>query len=112
MTQTPSGTDALQAVRARTRLIQTVRTLLKSSGLDIRELTSHLVISRPGHPDLGRIYITFANGDVSLRRCTWNYLGHLDGYGSPDPEAEPTLPAEKIIAMLTAQADADPLLWV
>src|ERR1700723_2658729 len=105
MMQTTGDTDAVQAFRARTRLIQTVRTLLKGSGLDIRELTSHLVISQPDHPDRGRIYITFANGEVSLRRCSWNYLGYLDGYGSTDPDAEPSLNAANIIALLTGQAN-------
>jgi hypothetical protein len=103
MTQTPNEPDSVQALRARNTLIRTVRTQLKGSGLDIRELTSHLVISDPGHPDHGRLYITYANGDASLRRYTWKYLGHLDGYGSTDPDAEPTLSAEQIIATLTGQ---------
>lgn len=106
MTQIPSDTGALQALRARSALIQTVRTRLKGSGLDIRELTSHLVISQPGHPDHGRIYVNYANGDASLRRCTWEYLGHLDGYGPTDPEAEPSLNTERIIATLADPADS------
>jgi hypothetical protein len=104
----PSDTTALQALRARNRLIQAVRSMLKGSSLDIRELTTHLVISSPGKPDYGRIYINFANGDASLRRCTWDYLGHLDhldGHGSIDPDAEPPLTAQQIIAILTGQAD-------
>jgi hypothetical protein len=101
MTQTPAEPDPLQALRARNTLIQTVRTLLKGTGLELRELASELVISYPGHPEYGRIYITFAKGEVSLRRCTWNYLGYLDGYGPTDPEAEPHLTAEQIIALLT-----------
>lgn len=100
-----SDADAVQAVRARFALVKTVRTLLKGSGLDIRELASHLVISVPGHPEHGRIYITYLTGEVSLRRCTWDYLGCLDGYGGDDPEAEPTLTADKIIAALTGQPD-------
>jgi hypothetical protein len=104
MTKTPGNTDAVQAVRARTRLIQTVRTLLKGAGLDIRELANELVISDSGHPEHGRIYIKFATGEVSLRRCTWEYLGHFAGYGPSDPDAEPSLNAEKIIAILTGQA--------
>jgi hypothetical protein len=78
--------------------------MLKGSSLDIRELTSHLAISQPGKPDYGRIYINFANGDASLRRCSWDYLGRLDGHGSTDPEAEPALTAQQIIAILTGQA--------
>jgi hypothetical protein len=84
-------------------LIQNVRARLRGSGLDTRELTSHLVISFPGHPDHGRIYINYTNGDASLRRCTWEYLGQLDGYGSTGPETEPGLSAEQIIATLTGQ---------
>lgn len=106
MTQAASNTSAVQAARARTGLAQSVRALLHGSGLDIRELTNHLVISAPGHPEYGRIYIGFTSGDVSLRRCTWDYLGHLDGYGSNDPEAEPALNAGKIIATLTGQTDS------
>lgn len=105
MTQITGDTEALQAFRARNRLIRTVRNRLKGNGLDIRELAKHLVISLPGHPEHGRIYITYATGEVSLRRCTWNYLGRLDGYGSTDPESEPSLSAERIIALLTGQAD-------
>lgn len=104
MTQTPSDTSAVQALRARTTLIQAVHAQLKGAGLDIRELASHLVISRPGHPGHGRIYITYSRAEVSLRRCTWNYLGYLDGYGN-DPEADPSLTAEKLIALLTNPAD-------
>jgi hypothetical protein len=101
MTQAPGDGGAVEALRARNMLVRTVRTLLKGAGLDIRELTNHLVISCPGHPDQGRIYVGYTSGDVSLRRCTWDYLGHLDGYGDTDPEAEPPLTAEKIIATLT-----------
>src|ERR1700733_8904540 len=108
MTQTPGEPDALQAVRAQTTLTRTIRTLLKGAGLDIRELASHLVISNPGHPDNGRVYITYAKGEVSLRRCTWAYLGYLDGYGPTDPEAEPSLHAGNIIAALTGQNDDVP----
>jgi hypothetical protein len=106
MPSNPQPPGALQALRARNTLVQTVRTLLKGAGLDIRELASELVISHPGHPEYGRIYITFAKGDVSLRRCTWEYLGYLDGYGPTNPEAESSLSADKIIAMLTGPADS------
>jgi hypothetical protein len=105
MTQTPGEPDALGALRARNTLVQTVRTLLKGTGLELRELASELVISHPGHPEYGRIYITFAKGEVSLRRCACEYLGYLDGYGPTDPGAEPTLSTDKIITLLTGPAD-------
>lgn len=105
MTEIPGDTPALQAFRARNTLIRNVRTQLRGSGLDARELTSRLAISYPGHSDHGRIYVSYANGDASLRRCTWEYLGQLHGYGSTDPEAEPGLSAEQIIATLTGQTD-------
>jgi hypothetical protein len=105
MTQTPDEPEALRAVRARTKLVQTVRTRLKGSGLDIRELASHLAISQPGQPEHGRIYISYATGEASLRHCTWHYLGPLDGYGSDDPDADPSLSTEQIIATLTGRAD-------
>jgi len=105
MTQPPNDTDAAQALRARNRLVQAVRGQLKGSRLDIRELTSHLVISDPGHPDHGRIYINYATGEASLRRCTWHYLGPLDGHGPAGPDADPPLTAQQIIATLTGQAE-------
>lgn len=44
-----------------------------------------------------------------LERCdvrAWlHYLGYLDGYDSTDPEAEPPLTAQQIIAILTGQTD-------
>jgi hypothetical protein len=101
MTQAFGDTDAVRALRARNTLARTVRAMLKGSGLDIRELASELVISRPGHPEHGRVYITYAHGEVSLRRCTHDYLGYLDGYGTPDPEADPPLTAAQITAILT-----------
>lgn len=108
MTQPATDSSAIQALRARNTLVNRVRALLKGTGLDIRELANELVISDPGHPEHGRIYITYAKGEISLRRCTWQYLGYLDGYGPTDPEAEPSLTAEKIIAALTRQNDDSP----
>jgi len=106
MTHTPDDTSAAQALRARTKLIEAVRRQLKGSKLDIRELTSHLVISDPGHPGHGRIYIAYTSGEASLRRCTWHYLGPLDGYGPTDPDADPPLTAQQIIATLTGHLGA------
>jgi hypothetical protein len=104
MTQTTDETNILQAFRDRNALIRAVRTKLKGSGLEIRELTNHLVISHPGHPEYGRIYITFATGDVTHRRTLWDYLGHLDGYGPTEPDADPCVTATQIIAALGDEA--------
>jgi hypothetical protein len=101
MTQAHSEADVLQPVRARNLLIRRVRELLKGSGLDIRELANELVISHPGHPEQGRIYITYATGEVSHKRTVWDYLGYLDGYRASDPRAEPEVGAEAIIGVLT-----------
>jgi hypothetical protein len=57
------------------------------------------VISRPGNPQNGRGYVTFARGEVSI----WEYLGYLEGYGPGDPDAEPEVTAAAIIAALTGQ---------
>jgi hypothetical protein len=100
MPDTAGDTGAVAALRARATLVRTVRALLQGSGLDLRELAHELVISQPGRPDLGRIYIKYANGEVTLRRCRWEYLGCLDGYGSDDPEAEPGLNAAQLIGAL------------
>jgi hypothetical protein len=102
MTPTASDTNTLQSFRDRNTLMRTVRALLKGSGLDIRELADTLVISHPGHPEYGRIYITYATGEVSHRRTIWDYLGCLDGYGSTDPDAEACVNADAIINALGA----------
>jgi hypothetical protein len=100
VTQAHGDADVLQAARARNLLIRRVRELLKGSGLDIRELASELVISNPGHPEQGRIYITYVTGEVSHKRVVWDYLGYLDGAAASDPEAEPKVSAETITGRL------------
>ena len=63
MTQPAQDENAVHPFRARNQLIQAVRTRLKSTGLDVRERARELVISKPGHPDQGRIYITYRSGE-------------------------------------------------
>ncbi|MGH9448530.1 MAG: hypothetical protein ACRD3O_22840 [Terriglobia bacterium] len=92
--------EALRPHRDRNTLVRTVKALLRGSGLDIRELANELVISNPGHPEMGRIYVTYASGEVSLRLPLWNYLGYLEGYGGKDKEPELRVDADKIIAAL------------
>lgn len=103
MTQTTCDTDAFQLIRARNELVRAVRSLLKGTGLDIRELANELAISNPGHPEQGRIYVTYAKGEISHRRTVWDYLGYLDGYGDGEEKIEPGVSAEKIIATLTGR---------
>jgi hypothetical protein len=81
---------------------------MKGSGLDIRELENQLVISTPGHPEMGRIYITYKKGEVSHRRTVWDYLGYLDGCGDDSEKTEPGVTAETIIGILAGQ-DRDAL---
>jgi hypothetical protein len=98
--------DSFEAVRARNKLVDEVRAALSGSRLDIRDRTSALVISNPGHPDNGRIYITYTTAEVSLSRPVWRYLGHLQEHDRDhDPEAEPTVNAAAIIAALTSPPD-------
>jgi hypothetical protein len=104
MTQPASDTAKLQALRERNALIRTVRAKLKGRGLDFRELANELVISSPGHPEHGRIYITYACGEVSHRRTVWEYLGHFDGIVSASPDAEPCVDVQAIISILTGRA--------
>jgi hypothetical protein len=103
MTQTASDTDTLQAFRNRNKLIRTVRAKLKGSGLEIRELANALVISHPGHPEYGRIHITYAHGEVSHRRTIWDYLGCLDGNASTGADDEPGVDIDMIVNMLTGR---------
>ncbi len=103
MTQAPGKPDALQALRARNNLVQAVRALLKGTGLEIRERERELVIRNPRDPDKGRVYITYATGEISLLRTVADYWGYLDGHGRPlwaDPETEPGIEAGQIIGTL------------
>jgi hypothetical protein len=111
MTETIFESDALRALRARNELVRAVRSLLKGSGLDIREREKELVISNPGHPEKGRIYINYATGEVSLRQVLWDYWGYLDGCGRAlwaDPDSEPAIAVERIISTLGGQAGNSP----
>jgi hypothetical protein len=92
--------DALQSHRARNMLIRTVKARLRGSGLDTRELVNELVISNPGRPEKGRVYITYAGAEVSLRRPIWVYLGYLEGHDSDDHDPELRVDADKIIGTL------------
>jgi hypothetical protein len=102
MTQPDHDSTTIQAFRARNTLIQAIKTGLKGSGLDIRERDTRLVITDPGHPEHGRIHITYATGDVTHQRTIWQYLGQIDGHTPTDPDAEPTITPDKIITTLTA----------
>jgi hypothetical protein len=99
----PDADDTFRSHRDRNMLIRKVKSLLRGSGLDVRELQKQLVISNPGHPEKGRIYIPYASAEVSLRRPIWEYLGHLEGQsGDHDPELR--VNAAKIIGTLGGQA--------
>jgi hypothetical protein len=102
MTHGPDEPNAIELCSAMTTLRQKVDALLRGHHLDIRELTAALAIGNPRHPDKGRIHITYATGDVSIKRVTWEYLGPLHGYEpDDDPDREPGVTAAQIIAILT-----------
>jgi hypothetical protein len=107
MTLAGGDNDPFRAIRARSELVRRVRARLKGSGLDIRELKNELAISSPGHPDKGRIYITYAKEEVSHGCMLWEYLGYLDDSDGDGSTAEPRVNTETIINMLTEQ-DGDP----
>jgi hypothetical protein len=94
---------SVQMCRARAALRQAVENLLRGSGLEVREMANGLAISNPRDPDRGRIYISYANGDVSWKRVIWDFLGSLQGYDGDDPDREPCVDAAKIIAVLTGK---------
>jgi hypothetical protein len=103
LTQTADDTDSFARFRARNKLIRLVRDRLRGRGLDIRELENELVISSPGHPERGRVYVTYVSGEVSHRRTIWDYLGHLDGCCSGDREtADSGVRMETIAGLLTS----------
>jgi hypothetical protein len=92
----------LELCHARGVLRQQVEALLHGSGLEIRELSNHLSINNPRDPDKGRIHISYASGEVSWKRTTWDFLGALQGYEpTDDPDREPSVDAETIISTLT-----------
>lgn len=94
---------AVELCQARTRLRQVVGELLAGSGLEIRELKKELVIRKPRDPDKGRVYITYATGEMSLQRTVSDYWGYLDGHGRPpsaDPDTEPGIEVGQIIGTL------------
>ena len=93
----------IELCHARGVLRQRVEALLRGSGLEIRELASSLAIINRRDPDRGRIYISYASGEVSWKRTTWDFLGRLQGYEpDDDPDREPSVDAATIIATLTA----------
>jgi hypothetical protein len=102
MTRPPHELNDIDMCRARAALRQKIDPLLRGHGLEIRELTTALAIGNPADPAKGRIHITYATGDVSLRRVTWDYLGPLQG-SEPrdDPDHEPGVTAATIITTLT-----------
>jgi hypothetical protein len=101
--------DPFAQIRARNGLVRTVRDSLKGSGLDIRERRNELVISHPGHPEHGRIYVTLASGEVSHARTTWTYLGPLHGHEpNDDPDRDPPITADTIITTLGARPSPPP----
>jgi hypothetical protein len=88
---------------------------LKGSRLDIRERATALVIRNPCDPDKGHIHIhihiNYTTADVTHRRTTWSYLGPLKGYEpNDDPDREPSVNADTIIAALTDTQPPSPAL--
>jgi hypothetical protein len=105
MTRPPDESTDIQHVRARAALRRTLDPLLRGHGLEMRELATALAIGNPGDPAKGRVHITYATGDVSVRRVIWDYLGVLQGYEpDDDPDREPGVDAATIIATLTGHA--------
>jgi hypothetical protein len=109
MTYGPEELTWVQICRARGTLRRIVGELLRGSGLEIRELANHLVICNPRDPEKGRIYITYATGEVSHRLVSWDFLGTLHGYEpDDDPDREPSVGAATIITTLTSQPPSPP----
>jgi len=100
--------NEVEKLRARNALRQKVQALLRGSGLEIRELAHALAIFNPRDPDRGRIHVTYASGEASWKRVSWEYLGPLPGYEpDDDPDREPSVDAAKIIAALAGRTPSD-----
>lgn len=105
MAQAAHAADNLARARARNLLVRDIRERLRGQRLDIRERDHDLVISFPGNPEKGlSVHIVLATGEVSLKRTVWDFLGHLPGYGSGDPD-QLLVDTDKIAAMLIRPDD-------
>jgi hypothetical protein len=105
VTQAEPETDQFAAFQARNALIRNVRERLKGRNLDFRELRSELVISYPGHPERGRIYIDLRTGEVSRRRTVWDCLGYWPGYADSGM-GDTGVDADTIVGTLTGNGDS------
>ena len=108
--QAPGELDAIRLLRARNRLLRTVRVMLAGSGLDIRDRDKGLVITNPD-PDMGRIYINYLTSEVSWQRPLWTYFGPLKGYAQAskaDPDTDPVADAQTIIRALCGGGSSHP----
>ena len=108
MIQPASPADPPTWFQARNALIRTVRAQLKGKHLDIRELDNEMAISSPGHPEKGRVYITYTTAEVSHRKTTWDYLGHFEGHSNTHDPDEPDVDAGTIIRTLTGPDSPGP----
>jgi hypothetical protein len=109
MDQAPDELPAVRFCQARSKLRAVTRSMLAGSGLEIRDLERALVVCNPRDPDKGRIYISYATGEVSLNRTSWDYFGYLRGYAralEADPDSEPVADAQTIISALCGNGDA------
>lgn len=110
----PYGKNELTPIElchARSVLRQQVATMLRGSGMEIRERASHLAVTNPANLEKGQIQIGYASGEVSCRRITYQYLGPLQGHErNDDPDREPAVDAATIIRALTEPEAPGPSL--
>jgi hypothetical protein len=67
--------DVEQGQRGRVK--QLVAKVVDGTGLQVRELTSGLVITNPRDPERGQVHVAFADGYVCWERFTWDFWGTM-----------------------------------
>jgi hypothetical protein len=107
MTVTEGNPDMADALRARNLLVREVRDTLKGQRYDIREWDRDLSIGVPQHPERGRVHVTYASGEVSVRRVVWGYLGYLGNHGGDRSPDTPRVDAAMIIRALSGEDSPD-----
>lgn len=102
MTQALGESEIVRLCKARGALHQMMATLLAGTGAEIREREHDLVIRDPQRPENGRIYISYATGEVIRKWTVEDYCGSLAGYSGPasGQGSSRTIDRETIISML------------
>jgi uncharacterized protein RhaS with RHS repeats len=62
-----------------------VAAMVDGAELTVEALKTDLVITNPGYPERGRVYVEYATGHVSWERTVWDHWGVLRGFEAEKP---------------------------